>query len=927
MKIRAWMIGVGLALSLSLPACAKPIPGDSDGDGIPDWMDPCPKDPNPACTPDPEPTACWDCDNPPAVSGFVRVEDPIPYDYIVVLNPMPAGESISPAGFAAKFKGLSNIRSYSRGLNGFAATIMDLKVVGRLLDDERVKYVVQNGRKKVSTPWHLDRSDQRELPLNDLYNPAQDGSNVAIYVLDTGCPSTDLKGCRQDHPEFGPRLQYESHSTILYQGVLDAHGHGSFVEAETAGVKYGIAKGAKVYSCRFLDSNGSGDDAGAVECIDWVIAHDPGLGFRKVMSNSWGGGGSPAVDTAICRARASGVVISNAAGNSSEDSCNGSPARVMQTFTVGASDRSDNFAYFSSYGKNVDLTAPGVDVESTTPSGGSTTMSGTSMATPLVAGAAALYLQRHPSATPDEIVAGVVMESTPDKLKGLPSDTPNRLLYVQPKSDGGVLPPKGELVGEEMILRTDYDTLLTVTGTQVKLNQQIQCCQSLYSYSPAVPRPMPLRVRGVEINTLWPCQSEEAQDYFREKGRSNAYACRGGPFRTDESAEVDWNSIGGPYLLGPNGEWTPEWNPAHWQKKREIAWHALQNGMWHFEVVIDTWGCKYDQNLGDARHYMLWPVDAIEACGRTWHPEHARYIAKQVEELVCFGNIAWELDNEGQGVHGWKAEWFQKVLTTIKEEEIKYPCRQRITGTSVPNVGADYRITHDRAPLTQPINGQWTLNNERNPAYPPSVDTQYFIGAGPLGWSLWRDGWTDAELEDALARRKAVVDGTPLPTSCPKPLAPGSRVYLNNNGYGHGFDSTVRVSGDPEFCQMIHGTPVNDCHLEGWPQRSACEMELMGGCPIWQCRTSSYPDPMQCLQPAHPICSCDHWGTAGGAQDDPHTDAYEGLPYECSYQQDGGFPSAGFYTVARGKGDVRACKPDGTGCGPWRFFDRAIDGE
>ena len=169
----------------------------------------------------------------------------------------------------------------------------------------------------------------------------------------------------------------------------------------------------------------------------------------------------------------------------------------------------------------------------------------------------------------------------------------------------------------------------------------------------------------------------------------------------------------------------------------------------------------------------------------------------------------------------------------------------------------------------------------------------------------------------------------PTPSFCPKPLAPGAYVYLNDKAYGQGFDSTPRVHGDPEFCRLIHGVAINDCHLEGWPKRVQCELELMDGCPVWQFTVdgmSIFP----CVDNHSAAASCDHFGSIE-YRDDPQTpttgdtistlEGFEGRPLECGLQRNAYGPMAGFFTVAHGIGWVRACKPDRAGCGPWRPFD------
>ncbi len=169
----------------------------------------------------------------------------------------------------------------------------------------------------------------------------------------------------------------------------------------------------------------------------------------------------------------------------------------------------------------------------------------------------------------------------------------------------------------------------------------------------------------------------------------------------------------------------------------------------------------------------------------------------------------------------------------------------------------------------------------------------------------------------------------PVATFCPKPLAPGAYVYLNDKPYGQGFDSTPRVHGDPEFCYLIHQVWINDCHLESWPKRTQCEMELMHGCPIWQ-YTVDGTAVHGCFDDREAAASCDHFGSVE-YRDDPQTPTtgdtiwtlkgFEGRPLECGLQRNAFGPMAGFFTVAHGIGNVRACKPDGTRCGPWQPFN------
>lgn len=898
-----WRFALLAAIPLLMAASCPSLP-DSDGDGIPDLIDPCPTNPDPTCVPAPTPGTPYDCENPPALTGLVKVAHPIANRYIVVLKATRA----TPRDVLAvsdKIPGATLL------VRAFAAT-MTVKELQKILADPAVQYVQEEGKRKlVALSWGLDRVDQRTLPLDKAFAPDGDGAGVDVYINDTGVTKT---------ADLGDRLSSDCFSTILLRGCDDGHGHGTHVAGTAAGTTWGIAKKAIVHSVRFLDEQGSGTDTDAIKTLDWIAQH-PGKG---VVNASWGGDPAPAIDAAVCNVIASGKVFVAAAGNESADAYNSTPARVMQVITVGAMDSSDSQAYFSNFGPGLDLYAPGVDIESDTPAGGTTTMSGTSMATPHVVGGIALLMAKYPGETPAQLRDRLVAAATKDALKGLGAGSPNLLLFVGKASEGSV-PPKGEAVGPDRLLRTGGARLRTLTGEPVLLNMGVQCCRSLVTRSVRPPRPAAFRTPAGEINTLWPLISEGGQDYFREKGATNAYHFRMGPFYTDTDTEVDWAAIGGPYAAGG------AWNAAFWEKTRELAWHAYEAGAYVEVVPIDTWACKYSQA---GNRYMPWAADAIQACGRAWHPEHERYARKVVEELGCFGNVIWALDNEGQGVRDWKPGWFDALRESLRRAEHDVGCgMNHITGTSMPGVSADYSITHVREPITAPIGGRWTLNNERNPTSAPSTEAQYFASARAIGqtWALWRDDMDDAAFEDALARFKTVVEGAA--PKCAAGTCPLAARYINAKLGQHNYlDSTERCR-DQAYCEKATGVPgTRDCALgaEGTEQRRVCELEHSPGCLRWQFQNANGTWE-RCLVDQHPVASCDHFDAwIAWRWSDPNCQ-HAGCPEEpnpylgpCETRADGA-PIAGNVQTPHGKTNFRACDTGGTVCSNPIFADRGID--
>ncbi|MCP2324111.1 subtilisin family serine protease [Hamadaea flava] len=365
-----------------------------------------------------------------APSGQIRYAGSptaVPGSYLVVFKDgsvSTTAVSANASRLTGRFGG-SSVRTWNSAVRGYEFA-GSATAAARIAADPAVAYVEQNqyftaSATQTGATWGIDRIDQRALPLSTTYTYSTTASNVHAYVIDTGILTT--------HSQFGGRASSGYDFVDNDSNATDCNGHGTHVAGTIGGSTYGVAKGVLLVGVRVLNCSGSGTTAGVVSGINWVTSN----AIKPAVANmSLGGGASTTLDNAVAASITSGVTYAIAAGNNGLNACNYSPARVGTAITVGATSSTDAKASWSNYGSCLDIFAPGVSITSSWYSSttATNTISGTSMATPHVAGAAALILADNTAYTPAQVAAALIANATTGVVTSAGTNSPNRLLFV-----------------------------------------------------------------------------------------------------------------------------------------------------------------------------------------------------------------------------------------------------------------------------------------------------------------------------------------------------------------------------------------------------------------------------------------------------------------------------------------------------------------